>query len=143
MAGSDKTALRFLKFVGSSMVGGTVDIVLVWLLTGYVFTGYAGKVVISPIISFEASIIVGFMFSWFFIWNDRVADAGKNAFLKHLLAYNASNIGVFAIRMLLVVLIEKTIGGNLVIINFASRMLAGLLNFIISDKLIFRNKAKA
>ena len=45
--------------------------------------------------------------------------------------------------MLLVVLIEKTIGGNLVIINFASRMLAGLLNFIISDKLIFRNKAKA
>jgi hypothetical protein len=31
-------------------------------------------------------------------------------------------------------------GGNLVIINTVSRILAGLLNFVITDKLIFKKK---
>ena len=33
---------RFIKFAGSSLVGGTVDMLLVWLLSGYVFNGYWG-----------------------------------------------------------------------------------------------------
>ena len=39
---------RFLKFVAISLVGGTVDMVLVWLLSGYVFSGYWGEVVVTP-----------------------------------------------------------------------------------------------
>ena len=31
---------RFAKFTGSSLIGGTVDMVLVWLLSRYVFKGY-------------------------------------------------------------------------------------------------------
>ena len=133
---------RFVKFAGSSLVGGTVDMVLVWLLSGYVFGRYWGDVVIAPVISFECSILVGFTFCWFFVWRDRVVLNDRNAFLRQLLAYNASNIGVFGIRMALVVLIEGLIGGNLVLINLVSRMLAGLLNFIISDKLIFKQRNK-
>ena len=140
---SKEVLFRFIKFTGSSLVGGTVDILLVWLLSDYLFDGYWGKVILSPVLSFESSVLVGFTFCWFFVWNDRIEPGTKGAFVKHLLAYNSSNIGVFGIRMLLVVLIERVLGGNLVMINLISRMLAGLLNFIISDKLIFKNKKKA
>ena len=54
------------------------------------------------------------------------------------MVYNVSNIGVFGIRMLLVVLIERIFSGNLVIINLISRLLAGLVNYMIADKLIFK-----
>lgn len=130
--------LRFIKFAGSSLVGGTVDMLLVWLFSGYVFNGYWGDVIISPIISFECSVIVGFTFCWYFVWNDRVSNKGGLSFLEHLMVYNASNIGVFGIRMLLVVLIERIFSGNLVIINLISRLLAGLVNYMIADKLIFK-----
>ena len=111
---------------------------LVWLLSGYVFNGYWGDVIISPIISFECSVIVGFTFCWYFVWNDRISNKSGRSFLKHLMVYNASNIGVFGIRMLLVVLIERIFSGNLVIINLISRLLAGLVNYMIADKLIFK-----
>ncbi len=136
-----KAFVRFIKFTGSSLIGGSVDMILVWLLSDFVFGGYWGDVIISPMISFECSILVGFTFCWFYIWNDRVASGRKSSFVNHLLTYNISNIGVFGIRMLLVVLIEKLSGGNLVVINLISRMLAGLLNFLISDKLIFKSKS--
>ena len=129
---------RFIKFAGSSLVGGTVDMLLVWLLSGYVFNGYWGDVIISPIISFECSVIVGFTFCWYFVWNDRISNKSGRSFLKHLMVYNASNIGVFGIRMLLVVLIERIFSGNIVIINLISRLLAGLVNYMIADKLIFK-----
>lgn len=129
---------RFIKFAGSSLVGGTVDMLLVWLLSGYVFNGYWGDVIISPIISFECSVIVGFTFCWYFVWNDRISNKSGRSFLKHLMVYKASNIGVFGIRMLLVVLIERIFSGNLVIINLISRLLAGLVNYMIADKLIFK-----
>ena len=129
---------RFIKFAGSSLVGGTVDMLLVWLLSGYVFNGYWGDVIISPIISFECSVIVGFTFCWYFVWNDRISNKSGRSFLKHLMVYNASNIGVFGIRMLLVVLIERIFSGNLVIINLISRLLAGLVNYMIADKMIFK-----
>lgn len=54
------------------------------------------------------------------------------------MVYNVSNIGVFGFRMLLVVLIERIFSGNLVIINLISRLLAGLVNYMIADKLIFK-----
>lgn len=135
-----ESIIRFIKFAGGSLIGGTVDMSLVWLLTRYLFDGYWGDVIISPMISFEASVIVNFTFFWFFIWNDRIGNGGKHTFFKRLLAYNVSNVGIFAFRMLLVVVMEKIVGGNLVVINLFGRILSGLLNFIICDKLIFRNK---
>ena len=131
---------RFMKFVTTSLVGGTVDMVLVWLLSGYVFSGYWGKVVVTPMISFECSVIVGFTFCWLYVWKDRVDRRDSGSFWKSLGAFNLSNIGVFVLRMLLVMILERMFAGNLLICNLIARMLAGLLNFFISDKLIFKIK---
>ncbi|MBQ2133320.1 MAG: GtrA family protein [Bacteroidales bacterium] len=135
------TMVRFIKFAGVGLVAGTVDISLVWALTKFIFGGYYGQMVVSPVISYECSIIVGFVFSWYFIWNDRLSTGGRSEFWKRLAAYNVSNVGIFALRVLLVMMFEKIWdGGNLVIINTVSRILAGLLNFVITDKLIFKKK---
>ena len=135
------TMVRFIKFAGVGLVAGTVDISLVWVLTKFIFGGYYGQMVVSPVISYECSIIVGFVFSWYFIWNDRLSTGGRSEFWKRLAAYNVSNVGIFALRVLLVMMFEKICdGGNLVIINTVSRILAGLLNFVITDKLIFKKK---
>lgn len=138
---SESTLVRFIKFAGAGMVAGTVDISLVWVFTKFVFSGYTGQVIVSPVISYECSIVVGFVFSWFFIWNDRLSSGSRKEFWTRLLAYNVSNVGIFVLRILLVMLFEKLWdGGNLVIINAVSRILAGLLNFVITDKLIFRKR---
>lgn len=141
MASSDKTIVRFIKFAGVGMVAGTVDISLVWVLTKFIFAGYFGQVILSPVISYECSVLVAFVFSWHFIWNDRVSQGSRKEFSTRLLGYNLSNVGIFALRVLLVMAFEKLWdGGNLVIINVISRILAGLLNFVITDKLIFKKK---
>ena len=138
---SDSTLVRFIKFAGVGLIAGTVDISLVWVLTKFVFFGYYGQMMVSPVISYECSIIVGFVFSWFFIWNDRLSTGGRSEFWTRLVAYNISNVGIFVLRVLLVMLFEKLWdGGNLVIINTVSRILAGLLNFVITDKIIFKKK---
>ena len=141
MAGSDKTIVRFIKFAGVGMVAGTVDISLVWVLTKFIFAGYFGQVILSPVISYECSVLVAFAFSWYFIWSDRISSGNKREFWTRLVAYNLSNVGIFALRVLLVMAFEKLWdGGNLVLINTISRILAGLLNFVITDKLIFKKK---
>ena len=141
MAGSDKTIVRFIKFAGVGMVAGTVDISLVWVLTKFIFAGYLGQVILSPVISYECSVLVAFAFSWYFIWSDRISSGSRKEFWTRLVAYNLSNVGIFALRVLLVMAFEKLWdGGNLVIINTISRILAGLLNFVITDKLIFKKK---
>ncbi len=138
---NDSTLVRFIKFAGVGLIAGTVDISLVWVFTKFIFSGYFGEVILSPVISYECSIIIGFIFSWYFIWNDRLSTGGRSEFWKRLAAYNVSNVGIFALRVLLVMMFEKIWdGGNLVIINTISRILAGLLNFVITDKLIFKKK---
>ncbi len=139
----DSTLVRFIKFAGVGLIAGTVDISLVWVLTKFVFGGYTGQVVVSPVISYECSIVVGFVCSWFFIWNDRLSSGSSREFWTRLAAYNVSNVSIFVIRVLLVMAFEKLWdGGNLVIINTVSRILAGLVNFLITDKLIFKKSGQ-
>ena len=60
---NDSTLVRFIKFAGVGLIAGTVDISLVWVFTKFVFSGYFGEVIVSPVISYECSIIIGFIFS--------------------------------------------------------------------------------
>ena len=128
---------RFAKFVAISFIGGGIDMLMVWLLTTYAFDTYFTDVILAPLISFECAVIVGFTFSWFLIWNDRVGG-GVGEYFRRMLMYNISNLGVFGIRLLLVILLQRLVPQYLVLCNLIARMLAGVVNFIIIDKVIFR-----
>ena len=128
---------RFAKFVAISFIGGGIDLLMVWLLTTYAFDTYFTDVILAPLISFECAVIVGFTFCWFLIWNDRVGY-GAGEYFRRMLMYNISNLGVFGIRLLLVILLQRLLPQHLVLCNLIARMLAGVVNFIIIDKVIFR-----
>lgn len=128
---------RFVKFVAVSFIGGGIDLFMVWILTGYVFNTYFTDVIIAPLISFECAVVVGFTFCWFLIWNDRVGG-GVAEFFRRMGMYNVSNLGVFCIRLLLVLVFQRFMPHHLVLCNLFARMLAGIVNFVVIDKLIFR-----
>ena len=130
---------RFVKFVAISFIGGGIDLLVVWLLTTYAFDTYFTDVILAPLISFECAVIVGFTFCWFLIWNDRVGGSAGEYF-RRMLMYNISNLGVFGIRLLLVVLLQRLMPDHLVLCNLFARMLAGLVNFIVIDKVVFRKE---
>ena len=128
---------RFAKFVAVSLIGGGIDLLMVWILTKYVFDSYFTDVILAPLISFECAVVVGFTFCWFLIWNDRVGR-GAGEYFRRMLMYNVSNLGVFGVRLLLVILLQRLLPQHLVLCNLFARMLAGLVNFVVIDKLIFR-----
>lgn len=133
-------AIRFIKFALTSLVGAGVDFVLVWFLDEYLFSGYVMEYVVAPVISFEASVLVGFTANYYLIWYDRIEVHDSSAYLKRLAGYNLSCIGVFLIKMGLLLLLERCFGWKAFVCNIIARMLSGLLNFVMGEKVIFKKQ---
>lgn len=137
-----KVLIRYIKFLGTSIVGTIVDTLVLWLLSYFVFTkGYWGEYVISPVISFQCALAVNFIISYFYVWKDQARDnAGKERFLRLYLAYNLSGSAIFLLRMGVLLLIERFTGWDVVICNLLAMCISGALNFTINNLLIFRRK---
>lgn len=134
--------IRYIKFIGTSAVGTLIDTIVLWILSDYVFTdGYWGEYVVSPVLSFQAAVLVNFVISYFYIWKDRVSDArGLRSFLKLYGAYNISCSTVFMLRFGLLLLIERVFGWDVVVCNLAAMCISGIVNFLLSNNLVFRKK---
>ena len=136
--------VRYLKFAGSSIAGTVTDTLVLWLLSSFVFgEGYWGEYVVSPAISFQCAVAVNYTIAYFYVWKDRIrarSDAGAARFFRLYLAFNLSNTGVFIFRLGVLLLIERFTGWNVVFCNFAAMFFSGLLNFMIENVIIFRNK---
>ena len=63
---------RLSRFVLTNSVGTFVDLLILWLLSHFVFASYTGQYLISPLISFECAVLTNFFCSWHFVWSDRV-----------------------------------------------------------------------
>lgn len=135
---------RYMKFMGTNVVGTLVDTFVLWILSDFIFTeGYWREYIISPIISFQCAVAVNFTISYFYVWKDRTmgrSDSGKKQFLKLFLAYDLSCSAVFLIRLGIMLLIEKFTSWDVVICNLLAMGFSGILNFLIDNLLIFRKK---
>lgn len=135
---------RYLKFMGTGVVGTIVDTLVLWLLSDYIFTeGYWGEYIISPLISFECAVTVNYMISYFYVWKDRTRkrpDASVKTFFKLYGAYNLSSSSVFLLRLGAMLLIENFTGWDVVICNLLAMCISGVLNFSIENLLIFKKK---
>ena len=130
-------ARRFPKFVGINAIGTAVDTAVLWLFSHYIFDGYVGEYVLSPIISFECAVLSNYLFSYFGVWRER-RSAGS-FFLKYIM-YNISSSLVFMMKLGITLLLERMFGWNVVICNLAALCLSGLINFSLSEWVIFRKK---
>lgn len=140
-----RVLIRYLKFMGTSVVGTIVDTLVLWVLSDFVFTrGYWGEYVISPVISFQCALTANFLISYFYVWKDRtvVSGASTKRFFKLFFAYNLSGSAVFLLRLGALLIIEKFTGWDVVICNLLAMCVSGLLNFAINNLLIFKKKKR-
>ena len=138
-----RVLIRYLKFMGTSVVGTIVDTLVLWILSDFIFTkGYWGEYVISPVISFQCALTANFLISYFYVWKDRtvVSGASTKRFFKLFFAYNLSGSAVFLLRLGALLIIEKFTGWDVVICNLLAMCVSGVLNFIINNMFIFKRK---
>ena len=138
-----RVLIRYLKFMGTSVVGTIVDTLVLWILSDFIFTkGYWGEYVISPAISFQCALTANFLISYFYVWKDRTAVSGASTkrFFKLFFAYNLSGSAVFLLRLGALLIIEKFTGWDVVICNLLAMCVSGVLNFTINNMFIFKRK---
>lgn len=139
-----KFLIRYAKFAGTSVVGSIVDTLVLWLLSGLIFTrGYWGEYIISPLISFQCAVAVNYMISYFYVWKDRTrkrSDASVRRFFRLYGAYNLSSSVVFLFRLGALLLIERFFGWDVVICNLVAMCFTGIINFAINNLVIFKKK---
>ena len=140
-----RVLIRYLKFMGTSVVGTIVDTLVLWILSDFIFTkGYWGEYVISPVISFQCALTANFLISYFYVWKDRtvVSGASTKRFFKLYFTYNLSGSAVFLLRLGALLIIEKFTGWDVVICNLLAMCVSGVLNFAINNLLIFKKKKR-
>ena len=133
---------RFPKFVAGNVLGTLVDIFVLWVFSHLVFHRYVGKVIISPIISFEFAVFTNFLVSYYLTWKDRISHHSGKSFIMHYGAYNASCTAGFLIKMGLLLLIQALTKWDVVICNLLALCVSGAYNFTMNELVIFKKKHK-
>ena len=91
---------RFVVFSVTSGAGTLVDLGLHWLLSARYFPdSYWWGLWISPLISFEVAVLVNFLIAYYYVWRERISRRGTRSFWRHYAAYNATNTGVFFVKL--------------------------------------------
>lgn len=133
---------RIPKFAIGNLLGTLVDTLVLWFFSHIVFQGYVGKVIISPVISFEFAVFANFLFCYFLTWRDRVSNQSEKSFAKFYGAYNVSCTGGFFIKMGILLLIQALTKWDVVICNLLALCVSGTYNFVMNELVIFKKKNK-
>ena len=143
MAGDNatQTAVRFVKHTLFSLIGTATNTLVMWVCSHYLFTGEIGRRVISPFLAFEIANVVNFVVSSNLVFQDRNVESGIKGALKRFVIYNLSYSASFLLNLgLLQLFIWLRPGWEIVVLNFISLAISGILNFIMNTFVTFRDK---
>lgn len=131
---------RYLKFALNGTLGTIVETIVLWVLSNFIFHNYIGNYIIAPTIAFEVELLLKFIISYYWIWNKKTSRGnGHKSFISHFLQYNFFLTFGFIVRMGLLLAFEKIFGWDVVICNLVAGALAGSLNFLFAEKIVFRS----
>ena len=133
-----ETALRIPKYVLVSAAGTVVDTAVLWLVSHHIFHSFAGEYILSPFISFECAVLFNFICSFFLIWKDRMDIGNARTFMSRYLLYNLSCTMTFLLKMGLLLFFKFLFGWDVIICNLTALCVSGIVNFVMSDRVIFR-----
>ena len=133
--------LRYIKFLGASAAGTAVDMLVLWILSDFVFSeGYVREYILSPLLSFQCAVFVNYTVFYFYVWKDRVASLRSlSFFFRRYIRYNLSCSTVFLLRYCIILLIGKFTSWDVMICSVLAMCVTGIINFILTDILVFRN----
>ncbi len=134
--------VRYVKFLGTSIIGTLTDMLVLWLLSDFAFTrGYFGEYILSPVLSFQCAVLVNFTIFYFYVWKDRVVSRrSMGFFVKRYVTYNLSCSGVFLFRLGTMLLIERFTGWDVLVCSIVAMCFSGILNFLLTNNVVFRKK---
>lgn len=133
---------RFPKFFAGNLLGTAIDTLVLWLFSHFVFHGYIGQVVISPVISFECAVMTNYVFSYFVTWKDRISQVSTRSFFRRFVGYNATCTGTFILKMGVLMLIQWLTKWDVVICNLLALCVSGVVNFLMDNFVVFKKKAE-
>lgn len=100
----------YLEFVVSRLFGTGVDTFVLWICSHYLFEGYWGVYIVSPVISFEFAVMSNFICSYCWIWKNRISGRCMRDFWIRFFVFNLSSIVAFLVKMLFLLIFEKMFG---------------------------------
>lgn len=143
---------KLLMFMLTSAVGTLVDLGVHWYLSANWYPdSYLWTFWIAPLISFELAVMTNFLTAYYFVWRERITYRGTRSFLRHYAAYNATCTGTFLIKILLMQGIHflfvsldwmQDLSFEPVLCNLLAMTVSGLLNFYMSEWVIFKKTDK-
>lgn len=133
---------RFPKFFAGNLLGTAIDTLVLWLFSHFVFHGYIGQVIISPVISFECAVMTNYVFSYFVTWKDRISQVSMRSFFRRFVGYNATCTGTFILKMGVLMLIQWLTKWNVVICNLLALCVSGVVNFLMDNFVVFKKKVE-
>lgn len=133
-----ETVNKYAGFVVSRSLGTAVDTAVLWLCSKYVFSGYWGEYIVSPVISFEVAVFTNFICSYYWIWRKRITNRTHRSFWRHFYGFNISSVFGFLVKMSFLLMFEKIFGWNVVICNLAALAISGILNYFLAEDVVFR-----
>ena len=138
-----KLLKRYLKYAGTSIAGTIVDTLVLWLMSDFVFRDvYWAQYILSPAISFQCAVITNYLIFYFYVWRDRTKeDRSRPNFTRRFLAYDLSCTTVFLLRLLLLLMIERVSGWDVVVCNLIAMCFSGILNFVSNNLIVFRKRS--
>lgn len=134
--------VRYVKFLGTSIIGTLTDMLVLWLLSDFAFTrGYFGEYILSPVVSFQCAVFVNYTIFYFYVWKDRIAPKRSlQLFFRKYLTYNISCSGVFLLRFSVMLIIERFTGWDVVVCSLLAMCISGIINFLLTDNVVFRKR---
>ena len=133
---------RFPKFFAGNLLGTAIDTLVLWLFSHFVFHGYIGQVIISPVISFECAVMTNYVFSYFVTWKDRISQVSTRSFFRRFVGYNATCTGTFILKMGVLMLIQWLTKWDVVICNLLALCVSGVVNFLMDNFVVFKKKVE-
>lgn len=135
--------LTYLQFVLSRLFGTGVDTLILWICSDFIFHGYWGQYVVSPIISFEFAVMSNFLWSYCWIWRSRLDGRCMRDFWRRFVVFNLSSVVGFLVKMLFLLIFQKIFGWDVIYCNFAALLISGLFNYFCADLLVFRPRRQS
>ncbi len=143
MTPQHKAALRrFIGFSLCNLPGTAVELLIVWLLSQYLFSTYAGQYIVAPVVAFECAVVTNFTLFSRLVWRDRISGMRTRARLLRLLAYNLSASGIYLVRIGVIQVMGILWHPPVVLCDLASMLFSGLVNYTINDRVIFAGRRK-
>lgn len=125
---------RFVRYFIFTMGGIVAELILIWILAHVVWPEWEfGVSVIAPTLGFELCLLVNYSAVSYFVWRDRHSSLWR---------FHVSNASVYVVKMFFLLAIRYLAGVEIVLCTLLSTMLAGILNFVLNDRVVFQRDKK-